>query len=74
MVHVHCFELKSEDKEGEKVAVLQRVSESLGMDIGLTDEDVLVHEVRDVAPTKRMYCASFRLPRRIAFAERPHDT
>jgi len=32
---------------------------------------VEVHFVRRVAPSKSMYCASFRLPEDVAFAEIP---
>lgn len=70
MVHVHCFSTKSDDNVRETIEICQRVSESLGCEIKPGDEEVVVHEVRDVAPKKRMFCASFRLPREVAFRKR----
>ena len=44
---------------------LQRVEDALG---GALEDGVSFHHVRSVAPNKDMYCASFRLPRAVAFA------
>lgn len=38
--------------------------------LGLEEGEVLIREVRDVAPKKRMFCASFRVPREVAFRAR----
>lgn len=70
MVHVHCFSTKSDDNARETVEICQRVSESLGCEIRPGDPDLVVYEVRDVAPKKRMFCASFRLPAEVAFRSR----
>lgn len=70
MVHVHCFSTKSEDNVREGIEICERISEQLGVIIRPGDEEVTIHEVRDVAPKKRMFCASFRLPREVVFRPR----
>jgi tRNA (guanine37-N1)-methyltransferase len=69
MVHVHCFSTKSDDNVREGIDICERISEMLGVTIRPGDEEVSIHDVRDVAPQKRMFCASFRLPAEIAFAQ-----
>ena len=67
MVHVHCFAAKGEGKN----EVLSMVEDSLGTELDKSEDgETYVREVRDVAPGKRMYCAGFRLPAAVAFAER----
>lgn len=70
MVHVHCFSTKSEDNARETVDICQRISTELGYVISPRDEGLVIHDVRDVAPLKRMFCASFRLPEEVAFRAR----
>ncbi|KAK2624339.1 hypothetical protein QTJ16_006289 [Diplocarpon rosae] len=70
MVHVHCFSTKSEDNVKETKEICERISEVLEWEVRPGDEELTVYEVRDVAPKKRMFCASFRLPREVAFRER----
>ncbi|ROW14712.1 hypothetical protein VPNG_03767 [Cytospora leucostoma] len=80
MVHVHCFALKSDD-DVPRIDVCERVSKYLGATMrwdekmvsscnDVEDGQVSVHHVRDVAPAKSMYCASFRLPAEVVFAAR----
>lgn len=80
IVHVHCFALKSDD-DVPRIDVCERVSKYLGVTVhwdgkmvpsctDVKDGQVAVHHVRDVAPAKSMYCASFRLPAEVAFAAR----
>jgi tRNA (guanine37-N1)-methyltransferase len=70
MVHVHCFSTKSDDNARETLDICRRVSDALGHEITPANKDLVIHEVRDVAPKKRMFCASFRLPPEVAFRPR----
>ncbi len=69
MIHVYCFSTKSDDNKPEKIKICQEISEQLGYEIGPNDENLNIWDVRDVAPQKRMFCASFRLPREVAFRD-----
>ncbi|KAK0729373.1 Met-10+ like-protein-domain-containing protein [Apiosordaria backusii] len=77
LVHVHCFALKADD-ERPLIDICERLTKYLGFtmkpgnkDYNLNGEgEVAIHNVRDVAPAKSMYCASFRLPAAVAFATR----
>ena len=70
MIHVHCFSTKSDDNVKETIEICERISGKLGYVVRPGDEELVVHEVRDVAPKKRMFCASFRLPAEVAFKSR----
>lgn len=74
LVHVHCFALKSDD-EVPLLDIAARISKELGVEMRPGDAEregeVAIHDVRDVAPAKRMFCATFRLPAEVAFAPRP---
>jgi tRNA (guanine37-N1)-methyltransferase len=67
MIHVYCFSTKSDDNEEEEIKIRQELSEQLGYEVGQNHEDLNIWDVRDVAPLKRMFCASFRLPGEVAF-------
>ncbi|KAK3362762.1 Met-10+ like-protein-domain-containing protein [Lasiosphaeria hispida] len=73
LVHVHCFSFKADD-ETPLNDICQRISKEMGFEMKPGDPEVegqvAIHDVRDVAPSKRMFCASFRVPREVAFASR----
>ncbi|KAK3330216.1 putative undecaprenyl pyrophosphate protein [Apodospora peruviana] len=70
MVHVHCFSYKADD-ETPLNDICARMTKELGYAVKPGDPEnegeVAIHDVRDVAPSKRMFCASFRLPKEVAF-------
>lgn len=71
MVHVYCFSTKSEDNVAETREICEEIGRQLGCEMRPESEggSVTVHDVRDVAPKKRMFCASFRVPEEVAFRE-----
>ncbi len=73
VVHVHCFAAKV-DGPGPLDDFCDRIEKEIGVRLVPGDADVDgqvgIHEVRDVAPNKRMFCASFRIPAQVAFAAR----
>ena len=71
LIHVHLFQAKHATTKEEHTGVLASVSRNLGHDLTSTYDagEVELFDVRLVAPNKRMYCASFRLPAEVAFAE-----
>ncbi|EME88385.1 uncharacterized protein MYCFIDRAFT_48564 [Pseudocercospora fijiensis CIRAD86] len=72
LVHVYCFSTKSDDHVEEGYKICEELSNQLQCDMKpgkICEGKVEVHDVRDVAPKKRMFCASFRLPEEVAFRD-----
>lgn len=63
--HVTDLYIQAEIAVDMCVGVQQRVEKALG---GLLNSQMSVHEVRLVAPNKRMLCLTFHIPPDIAFA------
>jgi tRNA (guanine37-N1)-methyltransferase len=74
LIHVYCFSTKSDDNVAEGIKICAEISARLEHVLKpgtIEDGHVEVHDVRDVAPKKRMFVASFFLPRAVAFRDRP---
>lgn len=67
-VHVYCFSSKSDDNVAEKVKICEEISDHL--EFKIDEGKVEITDVRDVSPSKRMFCASFRLPAEVAFRKK----
>ncbi|ODH13252.1 tRNA (guanine(37)-N1)-methyltransferase [Paracoccidioides brasiliensis] len=76
LIHVYCFSTNSEDEAIEHKDICQRISERIGYTISSEDceggtgdqeRELEIRDVRLVSPTKKMFCASFRLPAEVAF-------
>ncbi|KAK2806943.1 tRNA(m(1)G37)methyltransferase [Onygenales sp. PD_10] len=70
LVHVYTFSSNSDEQKIEPVEICQRISKKIGFTITPEDPEVEMRPVRLVAPTKMMYCATFRLPEEVAFKKR----
>ena len=73
LIHVYCFSTKSDDNVEEGFKICKEISEQLNREMRpgkISDGGVEIFDVRDVAPKKRMFCASFRLPEEVAFKQR----
>jgi tRNA (guanine37-N1)-methyltransferase len=78
MVHVYCFSGHSENEVDDHIDICKRISERIGYTITTEDRvggsgnpelELAIHNVRLVAPNKQMFCASFRLPKEVAFRQ-----
>ena len=67
MIHVYCFSVKDDDNVTATTQICQEISTQLGYTVTTQTPELNIHDVRDVAPHKRMFCASFRLPEEVAF-------
>ena len=67
MIHMYCFSTKSDDNKEEKSKICEAISERIEYKITPETPELDIWDVRDVAPQKRMFCASFRLPPEVAF-------
>jgi len=72
LIHVHCFykhdpDIPEPDPEEVHEDLRARVSDRLNFQIPV--EELSFHKVRKVAPTKTMFCITFRLPMEVAIAE-----
>lgn len=69
LIHVYLFQTKYADEGQELREICERVSHHLGAKIELNDPatEIDIRFVRLVAPKKKMFCASVRLPAGVAF-------
>ena len=71
LIHVYCFNSKDDDIEAVEGRICQEISDQLSFEVkpgdGGIEGQVSIWDVRDVSPHKRMFCASFRLPAKVAF-------
>ena len=74
MIHLYCFSTKSTDNAAEKITICDEISRQLAINGHFGEKNVELYPVRNVAPNKRMYCASFRLPAEVAFRRSGGET
>lgn len=77
LVHVYCFSSKDEQDSHEGLDAARKICAEISKQLdhemrpgAIKQGEVEIYDVRDVAPKKRMFCASFRLPEMVAFRSR----
>jgi tRNA (guanine37-N1)-methyltransferase len=71
LIHVYLFQRSCEKEEDELAEIRERLAKHLGIDVEILsgDPELELHYSRLVSPNKKMYCASFRLPAQVAYAD-----
>lgn len=69
-IHCYCF-ARGADAAACHTEIAERLDLAMhGLSrLAAHPERLALHDVRDVAPGKRMYCATFQLPREVAFVD-----
>jgi tRNA (guanine37-N1)-methyltransferase len=70
-IHLYLFQAKHSTGEQEHQEICERISKNTGAQVRMDDPnlEMEIRYVRLVAPKKKMFCASFRLPTSVAFCE-----
>ncbi|KIX01596.1 uncharacterized protein Z518_09322 [Rhinocladiella mackenziei CBS 650.93] len=70
-IHLYLFQAKLETEHDEFEEICQKISRHIGAEVNLYDEELEmeIRYVRLVAPKKKMFCASFRIPASVAFVQ-----
>ncbi|EXJ88406.1 tRNA wybutosine-synthesizing protein 2 [Capronia coronata CBS 617.96] len=71
LIHLYLFQAKHAEEEAELQEICERISTHVGAEVRLDDPELEmdIRYVRLVAPKKKMFCATFRLPASVAFAQ-----
>lgn len=71
LIHLYLFQAKLATEEEEEQEICERISKHLGAEVKLDDPELemSIRYVRLVSPKKKMFCASFRIPATVAFAD-----
>jgi tRNA (guanine37-N1)-methyltransferase len=67
MVHCYAFSPNKLEPAVIQAGLLERCAVALGVPLDAETDLVELHHVRNVAPTKSMYCISFRLPKSVLY-------
>ena len=71
MPTIHCYCFSNAPEDDRENDILERMRLSLSIPHAASIPECTIRKVRSVAPNKDMYCASFPLPRSVAFQTLP---